>query len=76
MFLHGRTRRLLAATIAFSAAAGGLPVISSAAAAEEWPARPVKLIVPYSAGGPTDAIARQLATRMESSLGQPVVVEN
>ena len=76
MFLHGRTRRLLAATIAFSAAAGGLLVISSAAAAEEWPARPVKLIVPYSAGGPTDAIARQLATRMESSLGQPVVVEN
>ena len=64
MFLHGKTRRRLAATLAFSAATGGLLAISSVAWAEQWPVRPVKLIVPYSAGGPTDAIARQLANRM------------
>lgn len=46
------------------------------AAAETYPSRPVTLVVPVSAGGPTDAIARTLADRMRAALGQPVVVEN
>ncbi len=58
-----------------AAAAGGLAA-SGAARAQEWPARPLKLVVPYSAGGPTDAVARILATRMGSALGQPVTVDN
>ncbi len=54
-----------------------LTIVGSAvAAAETYPSRPVTLIVPYPAGGPTDTIARILAERMQSTLGQPVVIEN
>jgi tripartite-type tricarboxylate transporter receptor subunit TctC len=56
-------------------AAAGLSA-SAAVRAQEWPARPLKLIVPYSPGGPTDAVARILAVRMSSTLGQPVTVDN
>lgn len=41
-----------------------------------WPERPVTLVVPYSAGGPTDVVARMLAIPMGKSLGQPLIVEN
>ncbi len=44
--------------------------------AQDFPQRPVTLIVPFSAGGPTDVVARHLAQSMGRSLGQPVVVEN
>jgi tripartite-type tricarboxylate transporter receptor subunit TctC len=46
------------------------------AAAQDWPARPVHLIVPYSAGGGTDTVARVLAQKLSLSLGQQFVVEN
>ena len=46
------------------------------AAAQTYPSRPITLIVPFPAGGPTDAVARILAERMRASLGQPVVIEN
>ena len=48
----------------------------SAASAQNFPTRPVTIVVPFSAGGPTDTIARIMAERMTKSLGQPVVVEN
>src|SRR5881227_2658476 len=48
----------------------------AAAAAETFPSRPVTMIVPFGAGGPTDALARIVAERMRSSLGQAVLVEN
>ena len=47
-----------------------------AAVGSEFPSRPITVIVPVSAGGPTDVIARTLAERMRVSLGQSVVVEN
>ena len=46
------------------------------AAAQTFPSRPLNLIVPFPAGGPTDTLARILSERMRVSLGQPVVVEN
>ncbi|MGZ8229031.1 MAG: tripartite tricarboxylate transporter substrate binding protein [Burkholderiales bacterium] len=46
------------------------------AAAQEWPARPVRLIVPFPPGGTVDPLARLLGTRMAASLGQQFVVDN
>jgi tripartite-type tricarboxylate transporter receptor subunit TctC len=46
------------------------------AQAQVYPAHPIKLIVPFAAGGPTDVIARILGERMRVALGQPVIVEN
>ena len=44
--------------------------IHSQALAEDWPTKPVVMVVPYSAGGPTDVVARMLAIPMGKSLGQ------
>ncbi len=46
------------------------------AGAQAYPARPITMIVPFPAGGPTDTIARLIGDRMRISLGQPVVIEN
>jgi tripartite-type tricarboxylate transporter receptor subunit TctC len=50
--------------------------MSTFAAAQAYPSRPVTVVVPFAAGGPTDTIARILGERMARSLGQAVVVEN
>ena len=47
-----------------------------ASAQEAYPSRPIRLVVGYAAGGPTDAISRLVAQEVSTSLGQPVVVEN
>ena len=62
-----RAQRLLVALLLLSA-----PI----AFAQDWPARPVRLIVPFPAGGSTDVAARTLAERLSRSLGAPFVVEN
>ena len=46
------------------------------AVAQNYPTRPLSIIVPFPAGGPTDTIARIMAERMTRSLGQTVLVEN
>src|SRR6267378_3718726 len=46
------------------------------AAAQDWPNRPVTLVVPYAAGGPVDTVARIMAARLSEVLGQQVVIEN
>ncbi len=48
----------------------------SAARADTYPSRPVKIIVPFGAGGPTDVFVRELAVELEKSLHQPFVIEN
>jgi len=57
-------------------AAVGLALYASVGVAQTYPSRPVTIIVPFAAGGPTDVIARTLAEPMRASLGQPVVIEN
>jgi len=65
-------RRILHSAAALAALAASLCVAS----AQTYPARPVTIIVPYAAGGPTDLIARAIAEKMREPLGQAVVVEN
>ncbi len=53
-----------------------LVLASGLSAAQSWPSRPVKMVVPFPAGGPTDVLTRVLSEKLGQALGQPVVVEN
>jgi len=64
-------RQCLAITMASLAVVAGAP-----AAAQDWPARPIKLIVPFPPGGPTDTASRVVGQKLAERLKQPVVVEN
>jgi tripartite-type tricarboxylate transporter receptor subunit TctC len=59
-----------------AAGAAALPAASRIARAQAYPTRQIAMVVPFAAGGPTDAIARIMAEGMRASLGQPVIVEN
>lgn len=62
------TRRALLGTL--------LPLLATSAMADTWPSRPIKLIVPFPAGGPTDTASRIVGQQLAERLKQPVVVEN
>ena len=59
-----------------AAIAGALLPFAAGAQAPEWPSRPVRFIVPYPPGGPTDIMGRIVAQAVQGPLGQPFVVEN
>jgi len=70
-------RTLFAAAAAPVAASVLASVLALApAAAQDFPTRPVTLVIPFAAGGSTDLVGRLIAERMSAELGQPVVVEN
>jgi tripartite-type tricarboxylate transporter receptor subunit TctC len=70
--MHSRTRRL---TLAIAASAA-LALPAASALAQAYPSKPVRLIVPYSAGGGTDFFARTVGGKLGELLGQPIIVEN
>jgi tripartite-type tricarboxylate transporter receptor subunit TctC len=51
-------------------------IVSTHVGAEDYPSRPIRIIVPFAPGGATDLIARVMAEKLTASMGQPVVVEN
>ena len=67
---HHRRHAFAAASVAIVALAG-VP-----AAAQQFPSRPMEMIIPFAAGGPTDIVGRVLGGKMSELLGQTVVVED
>ena len=53
-----------------------LCVLSSSASAQAWPSKPVRVIIPFAPGGPTDIIARIAGQKLTEILGQPMVIES
>jgi tripartite-type tricarboxylate transporter receptor subunit TctC len=68
MLIHRLGRLLAAAAIALLAAAG--------VQAQDYPTRPIKVVIAFPAGGPTDFVGRLLADKLKDLLGQPVIIEN
>jgi tripartite-type tricarboxylate transporter receptor subunit TctC len=66
-------RLLTASLLAVASFAAAVP---AALAQSNWPSRPVRLIVPYPAGGPVDQLARTIAPKLGEQLGQPIVIDN
>ena len=54
----------------------GLAALPLASAAQAWPSKPIRIIVPFAAGGAVDTVGRTLGERLSVQLGQPVLIEN
>src|SRR5688572_29150292 len=64
-------RRSAVAALGAAAMLFAAPVL-----AQDFPNRPITMIVPFAAGGPTDVVARLVAEQMSKTLGQPIIIEN
>jgi tripartite-type tricarboxylate transporter receptor subunit TctC len=79
MFLEGEETAMRPSRRKFlqlTAGAAVAPTLSTIASAQPYPARPVRVIVPYAAGGPTDILARFIAQKLSEDLGKQFYVEN
>ena len=78
--IKGAMARLLRASecisVAVIASAFVAPLPAAAQSPNSYPSRPVKVLIPYAPGGATDIVARFLASKIDSALGQPMVIEN
>jgi tripartite-type tricarboxylate transporter receptor subunit TctC len=70
---NGRIRRLLGLGLFAGLIAGAMPAIAQG---DSWPNRPVRVVVPYTPGGVSDAVTRLVMQKLSERIGQPVVVEN
>ena len=59
-----------------AAGAAAVPTLASPGRAHTWPSRPITIIVPFAAGGPSDVLARLLGERMRATLNQAIIIEN
>lgn len=59
-----------------AAASAALMALTASASAQDYPTRPITMIIPFAAGGPTDVLGRVMAQRMGEILGQTVIIEN
>src|SRR5215216_676461 len=66
----------LRTALALAAIVAAPPLLATPGLAQDYPSRPVKVIVPFGAGGPADVTARQIGNILQESFGQPFVIEN
>ena len=72
----GEERHMKLSRVRWLAAIGGWLLLSGGAWAQAYPNKPVTLIVPWPAGGPTDIVMRSMADAAAKHLGQPIIVDN
>ena len=80
-FFHAKRRKLLARTVAITGLAiaaprFGIRTCSDAMAQSAWPTKPIRMVIAFPPGGPTDIVSRIIAAELGRLLGQQVVVEN